>query len=136
MTAAAIWRKIVVLPALGGDTTSARWPKPIGTNKSIRRGAIGVGPVSRVMRRLGCIGVSFSKGIRDVANFLGLSFCWVWCLEIDTFLSVSQGYNPWSFHIKKFVKTTTTRCTRGLAQDGFASGGRAGAQHCDVIVNK
>src|SRR5438876_9762548 len=104
MTAAAIWRKIVVLPALGGDTTSARWPKPIGTNKSMRRGAIGVGPVSRVMRRLGCIGVSFSKGIRDVANFLGLSFCWVWRLEIDAFLSVSQGYNPWSFHIKNICE--------------------------------
>ena len=35
---------------------------------------MGAGPVSSVMRRFGCIGVSFSKGVRAVATGFG-SFC-------------------------------------------------------------
>src|SRR5438552_1395139 len=50
---AAIWRRIVVFPALGGATTSARCPKPSGIRRSIRRVAIGVAPVSSVIRRSG-----------------------------------------------------------------------------------
>src|SRR3989442_13052889 len=52
----------------------ARWPKPSGTNKSMRRGAMGAGPVSSVIRRLGWIGVSLSKGVRAVVTGFG-SFC-------------------------------------------------------------
>ena len=35
---------------------------------------MGAGPVSSVMRRFGCIGVSFSKGVCAVATGFG-SFC-------------------------------------------------------------
>ena len=76
----------MVLPAFGGDTTSPRCPKPIGTNKSISRGAIGAGPVSSVMCLLGWIGVSFSNGVRDVAKVLGSFFVFGLIMEVDDFL--------------------------------------------------
>src|SRR5215472_9257208 len=83
---------MVVLPALGGATTSARCPKPRGTNRSMRRGAIGVLPVSNVMRRLGWMGVSFSKAVRAVDN-VKLP-CVVAGREVGVSYSVSQKSSP------------------------------------------
>ena len=83
----------MVLPAFGGDTTSPRWPKPIGTNKSISRGAIGLGPVSSVIRLLGWIGVSFSNGVCEVANLSEFFHMFVSKIEVDVCISVSYvGY--------------------------------------------
>ena len=45
--------RIVVLPALGGETISARWPLPIGMTRSMTRVVSLCGSVSRRSRSLG-----------------------------------------------------------------------------------
>ena len=63
----AMFFKIVVLPAFGGETIMARWPMPIGENRSIMRAEIEHLGYSRVKRLSGKIGVKFSNGILSLA---------------------------------------------------------------------
>ena len=51
--ALAMFCMIVVLPAFGGETISARWPLPIGMTRSITRVVSLCGSVSRRSRSLG-----------------------------------------------------------------------------------
>ena len=62
----------VVLPALGGETMSARWPRPMGQNMSIRRQEAGHPGYSRVSRGWGSIEVSSSKGLAPWGSVMGL----------------------------------------------------------------
>ena len=45
--AMAICCMTIVLPALGGATMRPRWPLPIGATRSMARGVIALGVVSR-----------------------------------------------------------------------------------------
>ena len=83
--------RIVVLPAFGGDTISARWPLPIGMIRSITRVVSRSGVVSRRSRWFGYSGVSLVKSGRFLASSTGppltvsrrtsgLNFCrWLGC---------------------------------------------------------
>ena len=53
VTALAMFCMIVVLPAFGGDTISARWPLPIGMTRSMTRVVSLCGSVSRRSRSFG-----------------------------------------------------------------------------------
>ena len=71
---AMLW-SIKVLPALGGETISPRWPFPIGAIKSIirdERSSLDPVPCSRISLSLGKRGVKFSKRILFLV-FLGSS---------------------------------------------------------------
>src|SRR5699024_3641702 len=57
----AIFCKMVVLPALGGETISARCPLPIGMIKSITRVVSTFGVVSKRKRWFGYSGVSLEN---------------------------------------------------------------------------
>ncbi len=59
--ALAIFCRRTVLPTRGGATMTPRWPKPTGVNMSTTRVENSVGAVSRTMRRVGKVGVRFSK---------------------------------------------------------------------------
>ena len=63
----AICLRSIVLPALGGDTISARWPLPSGLTRLIRRCERFLGSVSRLISSIGWIGVSASKCGRRLA---------------------------------------------------------------------
>src|ERR1700760_1343359 len=67
-TAAAIACSTIVLPALGGDTISPRWPLPMGVTRSMIR-AVGepAGPSSR-SRSCGYSGVSSANSGRCAAS--------------------------------------------------------------------
>ncbi len=54
----------IVLPALGGDTISPRWPLPIGATRSMTRVVRLPGVVSRRRRSCGYRGVSFENSGR------------------------------------------------------------------------
>ena len=83
--------RIVVLPAFGGDTISARWPLPIGMIRSMTRVVSRSGVVSRRSRWFGYSGVSLVKSGRFLASSTGppltvsrrtsgLNFCrWLGC---------------------------------------------------------
>ena len=45
--ALAICCRMIVLPALGGETMSPRWPLPMGETRSMIRGVTALGVVSR-----------------------------------------------------------------------------------------
>ena len=60
----AMFCRIVVLPAFGGDTISARCPLPIGMIRSITRVEMMFFSVSRRSRWLGYSGVSLEKSTR------------------------------------------------------------------------
>ena len=89
--ALAIACRIIVLPALGGDTISARWPLPIGMMRSMTRVVSWSGVVSRRSRWLGYSGVILVKSGRFLASSTGppltvsrrtsgLNFCrWLGC---------------------------------------------------------
>ena len=60
--------RIMVLPALGGETIMPRWPRPIGATRFMRRVERVWGLVSRLMRTLGKMGVRRSKLGRILAT--------------------------------------------------------------------
>ncbi len=60
-----------VLPALGGDTMSPRWPLPMGATRSMIRVVSTPGSVSRRSRSWGYSGVSFPNSSRPRASSTG-----------------------------------------------------------------
>jgi len=74
VTAWAICLSTVVLPALGGDTMSARCPLPIGMTRSMTRVVSRSGVVDRCSRSCGYSGVSAKKSGRCRASSAGLPF--------------------------------------------------------------
>ena len=84
-TAAAICLNTVVLPALGGDTTSPRCPKPMGANRSIMREGRPPCGFSSTMWSLGKMGVRDSKMRR---------FAWFCCSGSSRLMLVTR-VRPW-----------------------------------------
>ncbi len=70
----AICLRMVVLPALGGETTMPRWPLPIGAIMSMIRSATATGPFSSRKRSSGNSGVSLSKFGRARAASTSIPF--------------------------------------------------------------
>ena len=69
--ALAIACRIVVLPAFGGETISARWPLPIGMTRSMTRVVSMCGSVSSRSRSFGYSGVSLVNSGRFLASSTG-----------------------------------------------------------------
>ena len=62
--AVAMFCRSIVLPALGGETISPRWPLPIGATRSMARAvksSVEPLPRSSFSRSVGCSGVKFSN---------------------------------------------------------------------------
>ena len=71
--ACAISLSKTVLPARGGDTISARWPRPSGVMRSIARALMDfVTEFSKMMRSSGNIAVSASKFFGGVQDSVGM----------------------------------------------------------------
>ena len=70
--------RIVVFPAFGGETTSPRWPFPIGETRSTIRPVMlaGSSPSSSASRESGNRGVRSSNLGRSRAASVGRSFTW------------------------------------------------------------
>ena len=62
-----IFCSMIVLPALGGETISMRWPRPMGETMSMTRVSVSLGVVSMISRSSGSMTVRFWKRVRAAA---------------------------------------------------------------------